>query len=130
MFNVNVRDFLQRPLLARISTIDPEGYPHTVPVWFMLDGDEIVITSVRNTRKIGYIQANPKGAIVIGGEPADGGGYLIKGDFAVEEDPGLEWMKRLTYHYEDKEQAEKDIAEWSLLDMCLIRIKPKTILKV
>lgn len=125
-----VRAFLQKPLLARMSTIDFEGYPHTVPVWFKLDGDEIVIIATRDTRKVGHIARNPKGAVVVGGDSGDGGGYLLKGEFSVEEDPGLYWMKTLTYHYEDEEQAAKDVAAWSDLDMIVIRLKIHKVIKV
>ncbi|MCB9451511.1 MAG: pyridoxamine 5'-phosphate oxidase family protein [Anaerolineaceae bacterium] len=130
MLTDSVREFLKKPLLARISTIDREGYPHTVPVWFDVDGDDIILISVRNTAKIDYIQANPKGAVTIGGDTGDGGGYLIKGTMTVEEDPGLRWLKQVTHRYESGEQAEKDIAEWSKLDMAIIRLKPTKVLKV
>lgn len=130
MFTATIREFLQKPLVARMSTVDPDGYPHTVPVWFMLNGDEIVVISVSSTRKVGHIKANPKGAIAIGGDPADGGGYLIKGDFSIEADPEDAWVRKLTYHYETPEQAEKDIADWADLDIILLRLKPKGVLKV
>lgn len=130
MLTEAIREFLKKPLLARISTIDADGYPHTVPVWFDVDGDDLVLISTRDTAKIRYLQANPKGAMTIGGDTGDGGGYLIKGTLTIEEDPGLRWMKQLTYRYEAKEQAEKDIAEWSALDMIIIRLKPVKVLKV
>ncbi len=130
MLSDDVRKFLQKPLLARMSTIGTDGYPHTVPVWFMLDREDIVIVSVRKTQKVGHIKANPHGAIVIGGEPHDGAGYLIKGDFQVEEDPDFNWLKTVTLRYESGAQAEKDIADWSKLDMIVIRMKPKSVSKV
>jgi general stress protein 26 len=130
MFTEAARALLQKPLIARMSTIDPNGYPHTVPVWFMLDGDEIAIISVRQTAKIGHIQANPKGAVEIGGDSGDGGGYLIKGEFTLEEDPGDVWMRKLIDRYESGEQAEKDFAEWEPLDIIVIRLKPTAVFKV
>jgi hypothetical protein len=112
-----------------MSTSDPEGYPHTVPVWFALDGDDLVIISVRQTRKVDHILANSKGAVTIGGDPGDGGGYLIKGEFSIEEDPEDAWVRKLTHRYEEPEQAEKDIAAWADLDMIVLRLKPKAVLK-
>jgi predicted pyridoxine 5'-phosphate oxidase superfamily flavin-nucleotide-binding protein len=130
VFTATIREFLQKPLVARMSTVDPDGYPHTVPVWFILDGDDLVVISVSSTRKVGYIRANPKGAIAIGGDPADGGGYLIKGEFSIETDLEDAWVRKLTYHYETPEQAEKDIADWADLDILVLRLKPKMVLKV
>ncbi len=130
MLDDTIRTFLQKPLIARMSTIGADGYPHTVPVWFMLDRDDIVIISVRATRKVQHIACNPKGAIVIGGQPGEGGGYLFKGDFSIEEDPGDRWVKKLIDRYESGEQAEKDVRDWADLDIILIRLKPKTVAKV
>jgi len=126
-----VREFLQKPRLARLSTIDSNGYPHTVPLWFDVEGDDIMIISDRNTVKIRHIAVNPKGAFSVGGDTDDGGGYLFKGELSVEEDPDYMWTKRLTYRYEEKEQAEKDIAEWTTkLDMVVIRMKVQRVAKV
>jgi predicted pyridoxine 5'-phosphate oxidase superfamily flavin-nucleotide-binding protein len=130
MLTAPIREFLQKPLIARMSTIDPDGYPHTVPVWFALDRDDIVIISVRSTQKVGHILANPKGAVTIGGHPADGAGYLIKGEFLIETDPDDAWVRKMTYRYEAPEQAEKDIADWAELDIIVLRLKPKAVLKV
>lgn len=125
-----VRQLLQKPLIARMSTLDADGYPHTVPVWFMLDGDGIVIISVRQTRKVGHIQANPKGSVCIGGDTGDGGGYLFKGEFTLEEDPDDAWMKKLIDRYESPEQAAKDVVEWTPLDIIVLRFRPTQVIKV
>jgi hypothetical protein len=130
MLDTATRTFLQKPLTARMSVIDDQGYPHTVPVWFMLDGDDVVAISVRSTRKVGYILANPQGCITIGGDPADGGGYLLKGEFSIEEDPNDNWMKTLIYRYETGEKAEQDITDWTPLDIIVLRLKIKSISKV
>ena len=130
MFDDTIREFLQKPLVARLSVIDPEGYPHTVPVWFKLDGNDFVVISVRETRKVGYAVANPKGAITVGGDTNDGAGYLIKGDFVIEPDPDDEWVKKLTYHYEEPEKAAQDVADWADLDIIVLRLKPRRVLKV
>jgi general stress protein 26 len=125
-----IREFLQKPLVARMSTIDRNGYPHTVPVWFDVDGGDLIITSVRDTSKVRQIEANPKGAVQIGGGPGDGGGYLFKGVFSIEPDTGHAWINKMCYHYETKEQAEKDIADWADLDIIVLRLIPTKVRKV
>lgn len=130
MLTDEARAFLQRPLIARLSVIDPDGYPHTVPVWYLLDGDDIVMISEQSTRKVRYARQNPKGAVVIGGDSGDGSGYLLKGDLSIEADPDDVWTKRLTYHYESEEQAARDVAAWADLDIIVIRLKPNKVIKV
>ncbi len=131
MFGNEVREFLQQSLIARLSTIDAKGYPHTVPLWFDVDGDDLVIISDRNTRKIGHIAHNSKGALEIGGDSNDSAGYLFKGQLSVEEDPDYRWLKQVTWRYEAGAQAETDIELWrTTLDMIVIRLKVERVIKV
>lgn len=130
MFNDQARAFLQKPLIARLATFGPDGYPHVVPLWFKLEGDEIVIISERKTRKIDNLKANPRAAVEVGGEPGDTAGYLIRGDVTIADDADHYWTNLITYHYESKEQAEKDIAAWASLDMVALRLKPVSVVRV
>lgn len=130
MYTKEESEFLQRPLVARMSVIDADGYPHTVPVCFVLDGDDIIITSVRSTRKVDYIRANPKGAITIGGDFVDGAGYLLKGEYCIEEDVGLGWLRRTSYHYADGEEAEQSFTKYAQMDMIILRLRVQRVIKV
>ena len=129
-FDDTQKAFLEKPLLARMCTIDADGYPHVVPVWFMRDGDQLMITSVRGTRKVDHIRTNSKGAMVIGGDTNDGGGYSMQGDYQMAPDPDFYWMKKITRHYESTADAERDIEAWLKLDLIILRFTPKVVRKV
>lgn len=113
-----IRAILEQRLLARVTTIGPDGYPHTVPIWYMLDGDDIVIATGPEARKVKNIRSNPKGAVTIGGDANNDYssyqvGYLFQGDWAIEGEPGFDWIRRIAYRYvDDREKAERDLAEW------------------
>ncbi|WP_082690240.1 pyridoxamine 5'-phosphate oxidase family protein [Mycobacterium sp. M26] len=70
-----------RPGWAVLSTIDSEGFPHSVPLgYFRLDRD--VILGVRDgTRKVANIEANPNVSIMLedGSTMADIRGVMIQG---------------------------------------------------
>lgn len=129
MFSDELREFLAKPHIARMSTIDSSGYPHTVAVWYDVEGDELLITVPRDTKKFAHIQANPKGSISIGGAPDDGGGWLFKGLYTISEEKAWPWLEKMAYHYESPEEAAKDLASWTGLDMVLLRMKPEKIIK-
>ena len=38
----HIGEFLETPRVAYLSTIDLQGYPHTAPVWFAVDGGDLV----------------------------------------------------------------------------------------
>ena len=129
MYNETLLGLLQKPVIVRMTVIDPNGYPHTVPVWFGVDGEDLMVISFRKTRKNDYLQQNPKGNISIGGDPADAPGFLIKGQFFLEEDADQRWLKEVTYHYEPKERADEFVVEWAKNDMIVLRFKPEKVIK-
>ena len=55
---------------------------------------------------------------------------LFKGEFSIETDPEDAWVKKMTYRYEAPAQAEQDIADWADLDIIVLRLKPKVVVKV
>ncbi len=125
-----VRTLMEQALIAHISVIDNDGYPHVIPIWFARDGDEVMFFSDRTARKIKHIQANPKGALTIGGDPYGSEGYLLKGEFSIEDDPGHRWLREITYRYEPRAIADKHLAEWVNDDLVLLRFKPRKVIKV
>jgi hypothetical protein len=128
--NDAVRAILKKPLIARMSVIDSRGYPHTIPVWYMLDGDQVVIVGVRATRKTDYIKANPKGSIQIGGDSSSAEGYLLKGTFALEEGTSDHWLTHITHLYEPKELAEEHLAEWLKVENIVWRFTIERVAKI
>jgi hypothetical protein len=128
--NDKVRAYLQNPYIVRMAVIDSDGYPHVVPVWFALDGDDLVIFSFRKTRKNAYLQANPKGSISLGADPPGAEGYLLKGEFTLEEDVEHRWTREITYRYEPKDNADKLLADWEKDDLLVIRFKVRSIINL
>jgi PPOX class probable F420-dependent enzyme len=132
MYSDEARAFLERPLIARLATIGADGYPHNVPLWYLLEGDDILIISDRKARKVQNALARPQAAIAIGGDPGDedSTGYMIRGDVTIEEDADKAVTRRMTYRYEPKEEAERLLDLWKNDDMIVLRLKPKSVLKV
>ena len=95
----------------------------------MLEGNDILFGSDRDNRKIRNALSNPKGAVVIGGERTDEAGYMIIGDLAIE-DHEPSFTRRMLYRYEPKEEAEKNLEAFSESDLVMIRLKPKSCIKV
>jgi PPOX class probable F420-dependent enzyme len=46
----DVRDFLAAPRYAVIATNNPDGSAHQALVWYLLEGDEIVVNSMEGRR--------------------------------------------------------------------------------
>jgi predicted pyridoxine 5'-phosphate oxidase superfamily flavin-nucleotide-binding protein len=130
MLDAAARSFLQKTLIARLATLAPSGYPHNVPIWFMLEGDDILFISDRKVRKTQNALQYPKGAVVIGGDKDDGGGYMLQGDLHIEDDPHQVITHRMIDRYETPEQAARLKEAWKDHDVIIIRLKPVKVMKV
>lgn len=60
-----VRDLLERPLLAHLATVRRDGTPQVNPMWFAWDGEFIRFTHTNFRQKFRNIAANPAVSISI-----------------------------------------------------------------
>jgi predicted pyridoxine 5'-phosphate oxidase superfamily flavin-nucleotide-binding protein len=127
----NIRTFLETPRVAYLSTIDLQGYPHTVPVWFAVDGDDLVFSATKGRARVKHILANPKGAVTIGGNLGEAEGYLIKGEFKTEEDPSHGSRNQIIRRYISDEIAlERFLARVEGEERFIFRLIPKKVIRV
>jgi PPOX class probable F420-dependent enzyme len=61
----NFHDLLTRPILCAFTTINPDGQPHTVPVWCDFDGEHVRINAPAATKKARNLKRNNKVSLLI-----------------------------------------------------------------
>jgi PPOX class probable F420-dependent enzyme len=62
----SVHDILvERPVVCSLSTINPDGQPHSVPVWFDYDGKNIRVNSPDTTRKARNMELGSKVTVLV-----------------------------------------------------------------
>ena len=130
MIDAQARSVLAQPVIVRLTTIQPNGYPHTVPIWFMLDQDDLIMFTGRQARKAKNALANNKANIAIGGDPVGSPGYIVTGDIVIEDDPEHEVTAQITHHYETSAKAAEYLASWEGSDFVILRLKPKSVIKI
>ena len=127
----SVRDFLKAPRVARLATIGADGYPHIVPIWFIRDKQDILFGCNRTDRKVHNLLANPKGAVVIGGEgKSDKTGYMIRGNLSIEDDRARIVLRKILARYATKKDSIRLLSYWADRDFVVIRLVPTSLVKV
>ncbi len=56
----NVHDLFEKPLLAHLATVMPDGTPQVTPVWVDFDGQYILINTSKGRRKTLNMEKQPK----------------------------------------------------------------------
>jgi nitroimidazol reductase NimA-like FMN-containing flavoprotein (pyridoxamine 5'-phosphate oxidase superfamily) len=90
MTDHEVKAFLDtKPGWIILSTIGPNGYPHSVPIGYFRLDDDIYLGCRAGTQKVKNIERNPKVSLTLesGSSRQDIKGVLIQGEATVFTDP-------------------------------------------
>lgn len=80
---------LDHDLIGWLTTVSPDGQPQTSPVWFLVDGDDLLIYSQPNTAKLRNIESNPMVAFNLRGDAEGDDVVTMEGRASVEPDAPL-----------------------------------------
>ena len=124
-----VKEFLQRPILARLGTANPQNnQPHVTPVWFEWDGEYVYISAFMNTRKGREVQKNARISVLVDvNEPTEA--VLFEGIAEILEDPKvvIPRSESIYARYVGISEIKKDpYAGWAAdKENRIIRLKPE-----
>jgi len=62
---------LDQANVLSLGTVRPDGRPHVVPLWFLWDGEAIVVFSKARAQKVRNLCIDPRAMVAIG-EPGIG----------------------------------------------------------
>jgi hypothetical protein len=106
-----------------------DGSPHVAPVWFVLDGDDVVFTTGSGTAKGKALLRDPRAALVVDLEAPPYGFVLVEGAVSISTDLDemLLLATRIAGRYVDKELAEQFGARNAVQGELLVRLRPAKI---
>ncbi|MGB2695021.1 MAG: PPOX class F420-dependent oxidoreductase [Dehalococcoidia bacterium] len=86
------REFLEKKRLAIVGLDRKAGPPHLTPVYYALDGDDIVISTTAARFKAKAVRGNPEVSLCVLGEEPPFPYLLIYGNGAIEESGAVDVM--------------------------------------
>ena len=60
-----IRELVEARLIAILSTLEPDGSIHGVPLWYAGDGDTIVFATGSKSRKARNLRRDPRATVVL-----------------------------------------------------------------
>jgi PPOX class probable F420-dependent enzyme len=110
MTDGEVREFLSEGTrTGKLATVRADGRPHVAPVWFVLDGDDLVFTTGGDTVKGANLDRGRRAALAVDLEEPPYAFVTVEGVVAISEDPGemLFFATRIAGRYMGAERAEE-----------------------
>jgi PPOX class probable F420-dependent enzyme len=125
--------FLARPLIAKLATLNADGSPNVVPVWFEWWGGQALVFTSRGSPKVRRLARDNRVALSVE-EPAgvNEAWVTIEGVAAIDGEGTWELIQRLTPRYYEPARAAKALNDWATMkaEWVTIRITPRRILSM
>jgi PPOX class probable F420-dependent enzyme len=106
---------------GKLATSRHDGQPHVTPVWFVLDGDDLIFMTWHTSVKGKAIQRDARVALVVDDETFPYSFVLVEGTATVTRDPRSRrlWARRIASRYVPADRVdaytERNAAEGELI---------------
>ncbi|MEU4221567.1 PPOX class F420-dependent oxidoreductase [Actinoplanes sp. NPDC026623] len=86
---------------GKLATASPAGLPHVAPIWFVVDGDDLVFNTGEQTVKGRNLRANPRAALTVDVSEYPYDFAVVRGTVSLElRAPDLlEWATKIAERY-------------------------------
>ncbi|ELS51401.1 PPOX class F420-dependent oxidoreductase [Streptomyces viridochromogenes] len=110
---------------GKLSTVRADGSPHVAPIWFVLDGDEVVFNTGKSSVKGRNLARDGRVALCVDDDRPPYAFVILQGSARISED--LEelrhWAGRIGARYMGEERAEEFGARNGVPGELLVRVK-------
>jgi PPOX class probable F420-dependent enzyme len=115
---------------AKLATTRADGRPHVTPIWFLLDGDDVVFTTFHESLKAKAIQRDPTVSMCVDDQAPPYSYVMVDGVAELtDDDPTalLDWATRIAARYMGDDLAETYGQRNGVPGELLVRVRPTKI---
>jgi PPOX class probable F420-dependent enzyme len=114
---------------AKLGVVRANGAPHVAPIWFVLDGDDMIFTTGRDTIKGKALRRDPRVVLCVDDDTPPYAFAIIEGGAIVSDDLDemLMWATKLGARYMGTERAEEFGRRNAVPEEILVRVTPTKI---
>lgn len=112
-----------------LATLRRDGSPHVTPVWFVLDGDDVVFMTGAATLKGRNLRRDPRASLAVD-EPAPPYSFVrVDGEAALSDDVAamLPWSVAIAARYMGPARADEYGRRNAVPGELLVRLRPRRI---
>lgn len=123
-----VRAFLSEGTrTGKLGTLMRDGSPHVMPIWFVLDGDDLVFNTGADSVKGRHIMGDGRVSLLVDDERPPYAFVHIRGRAVGSDNPpeSLEWATRIGGRYMGAERAREFGERNAVPGELLVRLTPE-----
>jgi PPOX class probable F420-dependent enzyme len=115
---------------AKAATVSANGLPHVKPVWFVLDGDDLIFTTHESYVMTRHLRRHPRIALSIDDQEPPFSFAIIEGTVTLSEDLDelVRWATVIGGRYMGAERAEEFGRRNGVPGELLVRVTPAKVL--
>lgn len=98
-FNEATRKLLDGTNFATVATINPNGGPHSAVVWFLREGDTVLMSTTAHRQKARNLARDPRVSLSVFELANPYSSVEIRGTAELVEDPDKTLPKKLSHRY-------------------------------
>lgn len=121
--------FLRQPHLAVLATIDADGRPHAMPIWYLYEGGLFLMSAGRNSRKHRNVTRNPLATLVIDQRTLPYRAVMVQGTVEIGPRLDLDARLRLAKRYLGDEQGQVYVESHLDEDSITLRLRPERVVE-
>ena len=112
---------------ATVATVRADGRPHVAPVWFVLDGDDIIFNTGADSVKGKTLRRDPRVSVAVDDATPPYSFVAVEGIAEVSDDLDemLPWSTAIGGRYMGAELAEQFGRRNAVEGELLVRVRPK-----
>lgn len=93
---------------AKVATVRANGAPHVTPIWFVLDGDDLLFTTNESYLKTQHLRRDARVCLCVDDETAPFAFVMVEGTVTLSDTltEGVHWATRIGGRYMGADRAE------------------------
>ncbi|MEU6813960.1 PPOX class F420-dependent oxidoreductase [Streptomyces sp. NPDC046860] len=109
---------------GKLATVRADGSPHIAPIWFLLDGDELVFNTGEETVKGRNLARDPRVALCVDDDRPPFSFVVLNGQARLSDDLDeiRRWATRIAARYMGEDRAEEFGARNGVPGELLVRV--------
>jgi len=109
---------------GKLATVRADGSPHLAPIWFLLDGDDLVFNTGQDTVKGRNLARDPRVSLCVDDDRPPFSFVTVRGRAELSDDLGevREWATRIAARYVGDDLAEQFGARNGVPGELLVRV--------